>query len=140
MSMIDVMNDDIKTAMKAGEKEKLNALRYLKSILLENKTSKAPIEELDVIIKYHKKLKDSLVNFPDDSPLRAQTEGELKIIEVYLPKALSEAEVSALIANIVAANPGSNMGAVMKELTPQIKGRFDGKKASDMVRAATSGA
>jgi hypothetical protein len=80
------------------------------------------------------------VNFPDDSPLRAQTEGELKIIEVYLPKALSEAEVSALIANIVAANPGSNMGAVMKELTPQIKGRFDGKKASDMVRAATSGA
>ena len=130
------INDDIKVAMKAKEKEKLQALRYLKSMLMENSTSKKPSSEMDVIVKHHKKLKDGLTTFPADHPMHAQTLNELKFVEVYLPAQLSEEEVQAIIEEIKAANDKPNMGVIMKELQPRIKGKFDGKKASDMVKAA----
>ena len=62
--MFELITDDIKKAMLAREKERLDALRYFKSMLIENKTSKTPIGEMDVLIKHVKKLKDSLENFP----------------------------------------------------------------------------
>jgi uncharacterized protein YqeY len=134
--MLDQINDDIKVAMKAKEKEKLLALRYLKSMLMENSTSKKPSSDIDVIIKHHKKLKDSLVNFPADHPMVEQVNQEMTIISIYLPKQMSEEEVAQLIESIKAGLDKPNMGALMKELQPQIKGKFDGKKASDMVKAA----
>jgi uncharacterized protein YqeY len=59
---------------------------------------------------------------------------EYAILKEYLPSEMSEAEVIKLIQDIKAAG-AKDMGAVMKELQPQIKGRFDGKKASDLVKA-----
>lgn len=135
-SMVEVLNGDIKEAMKAKEKEKLQALRYMKSMLMENTTSKKPIGEMDVIIKHHKKLKDSLENYPKDHPMVAQTEKELEVISAYLPKQLSEDEVVKIIDSIKAGLDNPNMGAIMKELQPQIKGKFDGKRASELVKAA----
>lgn len=132
--MIDILNGDIKDAMKAKEKEKLQALRYMKSMLMENATSKKPIEEMDVIIKHHKKLKDGLENYPTDHPMAIQTQAEIKVVETYLPQPLSQDDVIAIIKGIVETNPGANMGLVMKELQPQIKGRFDGKIASQLVK------
>lgn len=132
--MIDVLNNDIKDAMKAKEKEKLQALRYMKSMLMENSTSKKPVAEMDVIVKHHKKLKESLENYPADHPMAVQTVAELKIVEAYLPQQLSQDEVVGIIKEIISNNEGANMGAVMKELQPQIKGRFDGKLASQLVK------
>jgi len=133
--MIDQLNEDIKTAMKAKEKEKLAAIRYLKSMLLENQTSKDPKPEMDVAIKHVKKLNDSLESYPVDNPMRDQIQNEIKILEVYMPKQLNEAEVTQLIDDIVSGLGDSpHMGAVMKELTPKIKGTFDGKKASQIVK------
>tara|TARA_Y100000296_G_C4995674_1_gene167620 strand:+ start:92 stop:514 length:423 start_codon:yes stop_codon:yes gene_type:complete len=130
------INDDIKTAMKSKDKDALQALRYVKSMLMENATSKKPIAELDVVIKHHKKLKDSLENFPADHPMHQQTLKEIDIIGKYLPQQLSEEEVKKIIEDIKAGLDTPNMGAIMKELQPQIKGRFDGKKASQMVKEA----
>jgi uncharacterized protein YqeY len=132
--MIDVLNNDIKVAMKAKEKEKLQALRYMKSMLMENSTSKKPVAEMDVIVKHHKKLKESLENYPADHAMAIQTVAELKIVEAYLPQQLSKDEVVGIIKDIIANNEGANMGVVMKELQPQIKGRFDGKMASQLVK------
>lgn len=132
--MIDTLNSDIKDAMKAKEKEKLQALRYMKSMLMENATSKKPTEEMDVIVKHHKKLKESLENYPADHPMAIQTKAELIVVESYLPKQLTQDEVVAIIKDIIAKNEGANMGLVMKELQPQIKGRFDGKLASQLVK------
>ena len=132
--MLDQINADIKEAMKNKEKEKLTALRYVKSMIMENNTSKKPAPELDVVIKHHKKLKDSLENFPDGHTMKEQTKKELEFIGVYLPQQMSEEEVATLIATIKSNLDNPNMGAVMKELQPQIKGRFDGKKASQMVK------
>lgn len=132
--MLEQINADIKEAMKSKEKEKLQALRYLKSMLMENSTSKKPVADADVIIKHHKKLKDSLENFPAGHEMIAQIEQELTFIAHYMPKQLTEEEVKDLIQSIVAGLENPNMGAVMKELQPQIKGKFDGKKASTMVK------
>ncbi|MBC96993.1 MAG: hypothetical protein CME63_04545 [Halobacteriovoraceae bacterium] len=132
--LLDQINADIKEAMKAKEKERLQALRYLKSMLMENSTSQKPVPEMDVVIKHDKKLKDSLHNFPEEHPMHQQTLLEIKVMEKFLPQPLSEAEVQNIINDIKSKLDSPNMGAIMKELQPQIKGRFDGKKASQMVK------
>jgi uncharacterized protein len=132
--MIDQLNQDIKEAMKAGEKDRLQALRYLKSMLIENKTSKAPIAELDVAIKHVKKLKDSVETYPADNPMRGKILDEIRYLGPYLPQPLSEAEVRSIIQTIIDGLENAQMGAVMKELSPQIKGKFDGKRANELVK------
>lgn len=132
--MMDQLNQDIKTAMKAQEKERLAALRYLKSMLIENQTSKSPIAELDVAIKHVKKLKDSLETYPQENPMRAKIEAEINFLAPYLPKPLTEEEVVDVIKGIISKLDQPQMGMVMKELTPIVKGRFDGKRANDLVK------
>lgn len=124
----------IKESMKSRDKVRLSAMRYLKAQLLENKVSKSPKDEMDIVIGLHKKMVGSLDNFPEGNELRIKTEEEIKIYEEFLPSQLSEDEVKSMISEIVKTS-GSNMGAIMKELQPMIKGRFDGKKASILVRS-----
>lgn len=134
--MMEQITEDIKKAMLAKDKEKLDALRYLKAMFIENKTSKAPTTEMDVLIKHVKKLRDSLENFPPENEIRKKTEREIAALAEYLPKQLSEAEVKAYIQEIIAKTPGVNAGLVMKELSPKIKGQFDSKLANELVKSA----
>jgi uncharacterized protein YqeY len=134
--MMEQITEDIKKAMFAKDKDRLDALRYLKAMLIENKTSKAPQPEMDVLIKHVKKLRDSLESFPPENEIRKKTEKEIIALTEYLPKQLSEAEVKGFIAEIIASHPGVNAGLVMKELSPKIKGQFDSKLANEMVKAA----
>jgi uncharacterized protein YqeY len=135
--MFDKITDDIKKAMLAKDKERLDALRYLKSMFIENKTSgKAPLSEMDVLIKHVKKLKDSLENFPAENEIRKKTEREIAVLSEYMPSQLDEATVKGFIKDILAANPGHNAGLVMKELSPKIKGQFDSKLANELVKSA----
>lgn len=135
MSMFDEISNDIKEAMKAGDKAKLSALRMLKSALLENKTAKAPREEQDVVISHCKKLADSLATFPEGHAQREALQAELQALEAYMPQSMDEAAVQTLIDKIVAEQDSANFGTVMKALSPQIKGRFDGKRAAELVKA-----
>jgi len=130
--MIEQLNNDIKTAMKSKDKVKLDALRYLKSMLMENATSKSPSPELDVVVKQQKKLQEAIDMYPVGHDLRDKAVAELAVVAEYLPKPLSKDEVEGIIKTIISGLENPNMGAVMKELTPQIKGRFDGKLASTM--------
>jgi uncharacterized protein YqeY len=139
VSLYLTIENDIKESMKAKDKVRLNALRFFKSRLIENKTSTKPQDEFDVLVSHYKKLKDSLASFPEGNEIRMSTEQELKVLEAYLPKPLTEPEVRTIIQNICQATPGVQMGIVMKELTPQIKGRFDGKRASDLVKEVLAG-
>ena len=135
--MFDLITEDIKKAMYAKDKERLDALRYFKSMLIENKTSsKAASPEMDVLIKHVKKLKDSLENFPAENEIRKKTEREIIILSDYMPKQLDEAIVKGYINDIIATNPGVNAGLVMKELSPKIKGQFDSKIANELVKVA----
>lgn len=132
--MFERINDDIKKAMLGKDKPRLDALRYFKSMLMENKTSKAPIAEMDVLIKHVKKLKDSLDSFPPENEVRKRTEVEITILADYMPKQLDEAVVIEKIKAIIASNAGLNVGLVMKELSPFIKGQFDSKRANELVK------
>ncbi|OFZ15191.1 MAG: hypothetical protein A2X86_07660 [Bdellovibrionales bacterium GWA2_49_15] len=128
------INEDLKNAMKQGDKERLNALRNLKARFIENKTAAKVLPEQEVLVSYYKKLKDSMSSFPEGHALRLSTERELKFLDPYMPAQMAETEVRAIIQTIVGKLEKPNMGAVMKELTPQIKGLFDGKRANDLVK------
>jgi len=132
----DQISKEIIAAMKAKDKTRLNVLRYLKKLFIENDSAKKQQLELDIVISYAKKIKDSVTMYPDGSPQQDEIKAEVVILEEYLPKALAEDEVAAIIKDIVSGLETPNMGAIMKELTPQIKGKFDGRKASEMVKAA----
>ncbi|MFT6070947.1 MAG: hypothetical protein ACJAT2_001816 [Bacteriovoracaceae bacterium] len=137
--MKDRISKEIITAMKAKDKPRLNVLRYLKKLFIENDTSKKPIEEMEIVISYAKKVKDSISLYPEGSEQRAEIEAEVVILSEFLPEQLDEAAVVEIIKNIVSSLDNPNMGAVMKELSPQIKGKFDGKLASQLVMAALKG-
>lgn len=134
----DQISQEIITAMKAKDKIRLNVLRYLKKLFIENDTSNKPIEEMDIVISYAKKIKESLSMFPEGSDQFNEVLAEVKILDEYLPKALTEEEVVALINDIKANHATPNLGVIMKELSPQIKGRFDGKLATDLIKKALS--
>ncbi|OVE82527.1 hypothetical protein BVY03_00650 [bacterium K02(2017)] len=134
--MLEQLAKLIIDAMKQKQKERLEALRYLKSMLMENKTAKSPRPELDVVITHHKKLKESVSLYPEDSEQRNNLTYEISVIEEFMPKSLEEADVVAIIQGIKSKLDKPNMGAIMKELSPQIKGRFDGKRASDLAKEA----
>jgi uncharacterized protein YqeY len=134
--MKDRISKEIIDAMKAKDKVRLNVLRFLKKLLIENETSKKPIDEQDVIIGHAKKMADSLSLYPEGSNSRNDLEAEIEILKDYLPEQLSEQDVTAIINEIVSGLENPNMGAVMKELAPKIKGRFDGKLASQLVNNA----
>lgn len=134
--MKDRVSKEIILAMKAKDKPRLNALRYLKKLFIENDTSKKPVAEMEIVISYAKKVKDSISMYPEGSDQRAEIETEVAILSEFLPEQLTEEKVTEIIAGIVSGLDNPNMGAVMKELSPQIKGKFDGKLASQLVMAA----
>ena len=134
--MIDRVSADIKDAMKKREKERLSVLRYLKSMLLENKTSKKPKPELEVVILHNKKLKDSFEAYPEGSDQRTNIQNEMVFLKPYLPEQMSEDDVKTIIKEIIGGMETPNMGMIMKELSPKIKGKFDGRLANQFVKEA----
>lgn len=133
--MMDQVNNDIKDAMRAKDAMKLEALRMLKAEFIKNNTAAKPTDELSITISHAKRLTDSLEMYKAGTEAYDKILKEIEVIKVYLPKAMTEAEVVALI-NDFKAKGAKDMGAMMKELQPQIKGKFDGKRASELVKAA----
>jgi uncharacterized protein len=133
MSLMEKVNNDIKEAMKAKQQERLDSLRMLKAEFIKNNTATKPTDELSVTISHAKRLQDSLEMYEKGTPAYEKIQKEYDVIKEYLPKSMEESEVVALIQEIKAKG-AKDMGAIMKELQPQIKGRFDGKRASDLVK------
>jgi uncharacterized protein len=152
MSLKTRVSDDIKTAMKAKDKVRLETLRSIKKIILEKETTVRPSgqeelteeQELEVLTQLAKQRKDSVEQYQkagrDD--LAAQEAEELAILEEYLPQQLSEAEVEAIIDDLIAqvgATSPKDMGKVMGPAMKQLKGRADGGIVQAMVKAKLNG-
>lgn len=135
--MLETINEHIKEAMKNKEASRLQALRFFKSKLIENATAKKKLPEQDILISHVKKLRDSLALYPEGDA-RLGIEEEIKYLTPYLPQALAEAEVCSLIEKIISSLENPNLGMVLKSLMPQIKGRFDGKRAQELVKKSLS--
>ncbi|MSP85172.1 MAG: GatB/YqeY domain-containing protein [Flavobacteriaceae bacterium] len=145
MSLSARLMDDIKTAMRAKDKIALEALRAIKSEILLGQTatgSKEEISEEDeikLLQKLVKTRKDSAKIFTEQNRLDlAEPElAQIAVIEKFLPAQLSEAEVEAIIAKIIAETGASgiaSMGKVMGLAASQLGGTAEGKTISTIVK------
>ena len=132
--MIDRVSEEIKAAMKAKDKDRLDTLRMLKSAFIENNTSAKPKPDVEVAIAHVKKLKDSIESYPKDSPEVEKIKREIEFLASYVPQSMSKEEFQGLVRAFLQNNPGSDFGSVMKAISPEIKGRFDGREASQIVK------
>ncbi len=145
MNLFDQISEDIKKAMLARDKVRLEALRGVKKEFLEAKTAKGANGELTdenatkIMVKMVKQRKESARIYEENNrPELAENElSEAAVIEEYLPKQLSaeelEAELKAIIAETGAAGP-KEMGKVMGVATKRLAGRAEGKLISAKVK------
>lgn len=136
----------MKTAMKAKEAFRVGVLRLVKAAV-KNKELEPPIHSLTepeviaILSSLVKQRRDSVEQYTKAgrADLAANEDSEIKIIQEYLPQALSESELASIIAAAIlksGANGPQDMGKVMKELKDQTAGRVDGKMLADQVKAA----
>lgn len=149
MDLFDKVSEDIKDAMRAKDKIKLEALRGAKKEFLEAKTAKGGDGELadDTAIKILQKMvkqrRDSAdIYKSQDRPELAEKElEEIAVLEHYLPKQLSEQELEAKLKEIISsvgATGATDMGKVMGAATKQLAGLAPGKAISDTVKKLLS--
>lgn len=143
MSLVEQINQDMKDAMKAQDKEKLSVIRMAKGAMQLAKVSLkhelSDEEVIDVISKQIKMRKDSIEEFSKAgrNDLVEQYQKEIEILTAYLPKQLSKEEVMKVIEEAFAkVNPTSSkeMGLIMKEVTPKLKGRTDMGEVSKIIK------
>lgn len=132
--MIERVTEDIKAAMKAKDKARLDALRMLKSSFIENNTSAKPKSDAEVAIAHVKKLKDSMETYPAGSEEVAKIKNEIEFLSSYVPQPLSKEDFEKMVRDFMSSHPGADFAMVMKAISPEIKGRFDGREASQIVK------
>ncbi|MBW4583157.1 MAG: GatB/YqeY domain-containing protein [Tildeniella nuda ZEHNDER 1965/U140] len=152
MSLKDRIGEDIKTAMKAKDKVRLETVRSIKKVILEKESSVRPLgqeslteaQEIEVLVQLAKQRRDSIAQYQqaNRADLADQEAQELAILEEYLPKQLSDEEIATAIDQIIAqvgATSAKDMGKVMSPVMQQLKGKADGKKVQDLVKAKLGG-
>lgn len=145
MTLFDQVNEDIKKAMLAREKDKLEALRAIKAAFLLAKTEKGGIDELpaDVELKIIQKLikqrRESADIYKQQNRIDLYDKEvlEANVIETYLPAAMSDEELNAVIKSIiekVGAKTAADFGKVMGIAAKELSGKADGKVISAKVK------
>lgn len=145
MSLKEKLTADMKEAMKAREEgwQRLGVIRMVRGAIRQQEIDGQ--KELDddavlaVISKEVKQRRDSIEEFKKGGreDLVAQNEAEIAVLMAYLPQQMAEGEIRKLVQDAIAATGASSpkeMGKVMKELMPKVKGRADGKLVNQIVR------
>jgi uncharacterized protein len=140
MTVLEQVHTDMTSAMKAGEKQRVGALRLVLSEL-QKAAKEGGDDELAVLRRERKRRLEAATQFRDGGrpELAEQEESEAKLIEAYLPAELDDAELDAIVAAAIAETGASNpkeMGQVMKVVMAKSGGRADGKRTSARVREA----
>ena len=148
MNLEDKINNDLKEAMKAKDAATLRGVRAIKSAILLHKTSGAGVEvtaedAIKILQKLVKQRKESLGIFEQNGRAElAQTEREeIEVIERYLPKQLSEADIETVVKNIIAetgATGMKEMGKVIGAANKQLAGQAEGAVISGIVKKLLS--
>ena len=138
MSILEQVQEDVRTAMKAGERERAAALRMVVDALQQD-AKLGDGDEVAVLQRERKKRLEAADAYRDGGRgEQADTEqSEAKLIEAYLPEQLSDEELGELVSAAIAetgATEQSQMGQVMSAVMPKVGGRADGKRVSQVVR------
>ena len=145
MELFEKVSKDIVAAMKAKDKVTLEALRNIKKVFIEAKTAPGADDTLDdaaalkILQKLAKQGHDSADLYSQQNrPDLAEAEmAQVKVIESYLPKAMSAEEIEAAVKEIIAQTGATSikeMGKVMGVASKQLAGKADGKAISDVVK------
>ena len=151
MSLKERITEDIKSAMKAKDKIRLETVRSIKKALLEKEVALRPSgqeiteeQELELLAQQAKQRRESIEQYQQGGreDLADKEAQELAVIETYLPKQLSDTELGAALDEIIAsvgASSPKDMGKVMGPAMKQFKGKADGKKVQEMVKTKLAG-
>jgi len=145
MTLYDKISEDIKAAMKAREKVRLETLRNIKKYFIEAKTAPGANDMLDdasalkILQKLAKQGKETAQTFLDNgrADLAEAELAQAKVIEEYLPQPLSEAEIEQAVSKIIAATGAQgmkDMGKVMATASKELAGKADGRAISEVVK------
>ncbi|MBN1480966.1 GatB/YqeY domain-containing protein [candidate division KSB1 bacterium] len=148
MSLLEKLTQDMKTAMKAGEKDRLSTIRllrgYIKDESINTRKELTESEEIAVLTKAAKKRKESIEAYAQAGreDLVAKEEAELKVIQSYLPQPLNPEEIEKIVdaaIKQVDAQTMQDLGKVMPVAIKMASGRADGKEINAIVRKKLAG-
>lgn len=145
MSLKDKINQDLKDAMKSGDKTRLAVVRSIRALILEFEKSGSnkeltPEDELKMLTSASKKRKDSIEQFRNAgrNDLADAEEAELKILMEYLPKQLDENEIKEIISKLaseIGARSKEDFPKLMPAVMKELKGKADGKLVKSIVES-----
>jgi uncharacterized protein len=151
MGLYQTIIDDMKAAMLAKDQDRTMVLRSLKSAIMKKEISLrqggiatlSEAEVADVLHKESKQRKDSIEQFENANrlDLSEKEKYELSVIETYLPKMMTEAEITQIVDEViqaVGAKSAADMGKVMGQLMPKVKGKADGGLVNKIVKSKLS--
>ena len=148
MSKIDEVRSAMMAAMKAKDKERKDALSALLTALknkaIDKRADLTEEEETQVILKEIKQLKETIEMTPADrTDILTECNSRLAVLEEYAPKMMDEAEIKAVVSEVLTslgldAPTAKEKGKIMKELMPRVKGKADGKLVSEVVASFLS--
>jgi uncharacterized protein len=138
MSVLEQVQSDVRDALKAGERQRVHALRLVASEL-QKAAKENGAEEVEVLQRERKRRLEAAEAYRDGGrpELAEAEEREADIIASYLPAQLSDEELGAIVGDAVAesgASSAKEMGKVMGLVMPRVKGRADGKRVSAAVK------
>jgi uncharacterized protein len=138
MTILERVQEDVKSAMKAGERDRVGALRMVVNAL-QQEAKEGKDDEVAALQRERKRRLDAAEALRQGgrSEQAQAEESEAELIEAYLPEQLSDEELSELVSSAVeetGASEPKDMGGVMKVLMPKVGGRADGKRVSQAVR------
>jgi len=146
MGLKEKISDDLKAAMKSGDKIRLETLRSIRAAMMEKEIEKrgsgsgmSPEDEVGVLTSAAKKRKESIEVFQKGgrADLVEQEGKELAIIQEYLPRQMSAEEVEAIVRGVASelgAASAADFGRVMPAVMKQLKGKADGKLIQEIVK------
>jgi uncharacterized protein YqeY len=143
MAILEAVKLDLTSAMRAGDKQRVGALRLVLSELQKD-AKEGSGDELAVLRRERKRRVEAAKAFRDGGreDLAAGEESEAELIATYLPAELSDAELQAIVEQALAgsgAQSPKDMGVAMKSAMSAVDGRADGKRVSALVKAALGG-
>jgi hypothetical protein len=144
MALTEIINKDLKAAMKSGDSVKLNTIRSIRAQLIElskrgTGTSITPEEEMTALLAAAKKRKEAIEMYEKAgrNDLADQEKRELGIINTYLPKQMSREEVEVIVKKIIGnigATSSKDFSKVMPVAVKELKGKIDGKVIQEVVK------
>lgn len=147
MNLVNRIDEDMKSAMRAKDRESLSTIRSIKAAFQNEQINKgnelSSDEEIAILSREKKQRLESIAEFKnaDRNDLIEKTENEIKIIDNYLPEQLTDDEVKKIVNETIKevdAQSMQDMGTVMGAVMPKVAGQADGTKINQLVREILS--